>query len=141
MFMGSFGESFEYTFTEMGGLRLITDNVPLYKKPKEENTDVAATKIQAIFRRNKVKKRFSALNATLVPSPKNSDAKNKATIPSSATKPKKLSDEDEDKVIMAPRLNTFTSFDLSDRPSRSLSRTTDDVIMELELSRKSPPPS
>ena len=24
MFMGSFGEKFEYTFTEMGGLRLIT---------------------------------------------------------------------------------------------------------------------
>ena len=33
MFMGSFGEKFEYTFTEMGGLRLITENTATYYQP------------------------------------------------------------------------------------------------------------
>ena len=53
MFMGSFGESFKYTFTEMGGLRLITDNIATYHGDVEKKELTAVDLFDEILRKSR----------------------------------------------------------------------------------------
>ena len=144
MFMGSFGEKFEYTFTEMGGLRLITENTATYYQPTENKSKAAAAaKIQSIFRRNKVKKRFSALNDTSRPeSPRSAspplDKMFKETMSVKKIGSVTNSDDSEDNndIIRAPSQQSFhgtssekaSTFNVLAKRS---SFTTDDVVLEM----------
>ena len=145
MFMGSFGEKFEYTFTEMGGLRLITENTATYYQPTAvKSKAAAAAKIQSIFRRNKVKKRFSALNDHSRPKSPRSNSPPLDKMFKETLSIKKVgddlnnnnNDDDDDDVIKALSQNSFHGTFAGPRESfqvlnKRTSFTTDDVVLEM----------
>ena len=140
MFMGSFGEKFEYTFTEMGGLRLITENTATYYQPTSVKSKAdAAAKIQAIFRRNKVKKRFSALvespRSASPPLSKNHESKILINKVGAAGISSPGDNDTDEGIIRVPSQQSFhvetngSNFNLD--LNRHGSFTTDDVVLEM----------